>query len=93
MDYKIYRDGNHEVNGRIGGKQGKDYTRNFQDETSYDTMVNQTQTINDSLYQAVKSDEGFITGTDSRFSYINKIVKETKNGVTKYYKIEASYSA
>lgn len=93
MDYKIYRDGNHEVNGRIGGKQGKDYTYNFQDKTSYDAMVNQTQTINDSLYQAVKSSEGFITGTDSRFSYINKIVKETKNGVTKYYKIEASYSA
>ena len=93
MDYKIYRDGNHEVNGGVGGKKGKDYTYNFQDKTSYATMVNQTETINDSLYQAVKSAEGFITGTDSRFRYINKIVKETKDGVTKYYKIEASYSA
>ena len=93
MDYKIYRDGNHESNGGISGMKGKDYTHNFQDKTSYDTMVNQTETINDSLYQAVKSAEGFITGTDSRFRYINKIVKETKNGVVKYYKIEASYSA
>lgn len=93
MDYKIYRDGNHEVNSGIGGNRGKDYTYNFKDKTSADTMVNQTETINDSLYQAVKSAEGFITGTDSRFRYINKIVKETKNGVTKYYKIEASYSA
>ena len=93
MDYKIYRDGNHESNGGISGMRGKDYTHNFQDKTSYDTMVNQTETIKDSLYQAVKSAEGFITGTDSRFRYINKIVKETKDGVTKYYKIEASYSA
>ena len=93
MDYKIYRDGNHEVNGGVGGNKGKDYTYNFKDKTSYATMVNQTETINDSLYQAVKSAEGFITGTDSRFRYINKIVKETKDGVTKYYKIEASYSA
>ena len=93
MDYKIYRDGNHEANSGIGGNRGNDYTYNFKDKTSVDAMIRQTETINDSLYQAVKSAEGFITGTDTRFSYINKIVKETKNGVTKYYKIEASYSA
>ena len=93
MEYKIYRDGNHEANSGIGGNRGNDYTYNFKDKTSVDAMIRQTETINDSLYQAVKSAEGFITGTDTRFSYINKIVKETKNGVTKYYKIEASYSA
>ena len=92
MDYKIYRDGNHESSGGVGGNKGSNYTYNFKDKTSYATMVNQTETINDSLYQAVQSAEGFITGADSRFKYINKIVKETKDGVTKYYKIEASYS-
>lgn len=93
MDYKIYRDKNHEVNSGVGGNRGRDYTYNFKDKTGPNEMVNQTQTINDSLYDAVKSAEGFITGTDPRFGCINKIVKETKNGVIKYYKIEASYSA
>lgn len=93
MDYKIYRDGNHESSGGVGNNKGSNYTYNFKDKTSVDKMISQTETINDSLYQAVKSAEGFITGTDSRFRHINKIVKETKNGVSKYYKIEASYSA
>ena len=93
MDYKIYRDGNHESSGGVGNNKGNNYTYNFKDKTSVDKMISQTETINDSLYQAVKSAEGFITGTDTRFGYINKIVKETKNGVSKYYKIEASYSA
>ena len=92
MDYKIYRDGNHENSGGVGNNKGTSYTYNFKDKTSYATMLSQTETINDSLYQAVKSAEGFITGTDPRFSFINKIVKETKDGVSKYYKIEASYS-
>lgn len=91
MDYKIYRDRNHEANGGNGGNRSG-YGYNFQDRTPFGTMIAQTTTINDQLYNAVKSAEGFITGTDSRFSYINKIVKETKNGVTKYYKIESSYS-
>lgn len=92
MDYKIYRDKNHEANGGIGGHRGDSYRYNFKDRTPFGTMIAQTETINDNLYNAVKSAEGFIIGTDSRFSYINKIVKETKNGVDKYYKIESSYS-
>lgn len=91
MDYKIYRDKNHESAGGVGGHRDA-YRYNFKDETPFGTMIAQTTTINDQLYNAVKSAEGFITGLDSRFSYINKIVKETKNGVDKYYKIEASYS-
>ena len=91
MDYKIYRDRNHESTGGMGGNRSG-YTYNFKDGTPFGTMVSQTTTINDQLYNAVKTAEGFITGTDSRFSYINKIVKETKDGVDKYYKIESSYS-
>ena len=33
-----------------------------------------------------------IEGTDEYQEFINKIVKETKDGVSKDYKIEASYS-
>jgi len=91
MDYKIYRDRNHEAAGGNGGNRSG-YGYNFQDRTAFGTMIAQTVTINDQLYNAVKSAEGFITGLDSRFSFINKIVKETKNGVDKYYKIEASYN-
>lgn len=91
MDYKIYRDKNHEANGGIGGHRDA-YRYNFKDETPFGTMINQTATINDQLFNAVKSAEGFILGTDSRFRYINKIVKETKDDVVKYYKIESSYS-
>ena len=91
MDYKIYRDRNHEATGGNGGNRSG-YGYNFKDKTAFGTMIAQTETINDALYNAVKSAEGFITGTDSRFSYINKIVKETKDGANKYYKIEASYS-
>lgn len=92
MDYKIYRDKNHEANGGAGGHRGDSYRYNFKDETPFGTMIAQTETINDQLYNAVKAAEGFITGTDSRFSLINKIVKETKDGVDKYYKIESAYS-
>ena len=91
MDYKIYRDKNHEATGGNGGNRSG-YGYNFKDKTTFGTMIAQTETINDQLYNAVKSAEGFITGLDSRFSYINKIVKETKDGVNKYYKIEASYT-
>lgn len=91
MDYKIYRDRNHEASGGIGNSKSG-YTYNFKDGTSFGNMISQTESINDNLYNAVKTAEGFILGTDARFSYINKIVKETKNGVDKYYKIESSYS-
>ena len=91
MDYKIYRDRNHEATGGNGGNRSG-YGYNFKDKTSFGTMIAQTETINNQLYNAVKSAEGFITGLDSRFSYINKIVKETKDDVNKYYKIEASYT-
>lgn len=92
MDYKIYRDRNHEATGGNGGYRGDSYRFNFKDETPFGDMISQTATINDQLYNAVKTAEGFILGTDARFSYINKIVKETKDGVDKYYKVEASYS-
>ena len=92
MDYKIYRDRNHEANGGVGGHRGDSYKYNFKDKTAFGDMISQTETINDQLYNAVQSAEGFILGTSSRFSYINKIVKETKDGVVKYYKIESSYS-
>lgn len=92
MNYKIYRDKNHEAEGGIGGHRGDSYRYNFKDETPFGTMISQTETINDQLFNAVQAAEGFILGTDSRFNYINKIIKETKDSVVKYYKIESSYS-